>query len=415
MSWPSRDSLTPHLLALRLTSTDRATRVCRVFPLFQEHATLLSGAASRLTFERAPWLPVCPPEWQMLEREQASQQGGSAPHGALTVARTVTSPPAHGSGRGVPHTCCLDDELRGRMMREHGLRGGMREMRPQGPSLYAPGGRGGWLVAAAREVIWANLGVYEEPPDAAPTALFVSFDGASNQRRIADEAAVAEAVRGVVAQARPHWRFRRQRLEQLSYTNEMRLLRSTRLFICLFSAGCVRVLSRTLARRDCDLAYSRVLSRTEIVRRAAILSGPIGSRVRSLTNCQFLPPGAIVIQIHGALRGEIASGSALHQYRADFCTRGLGLRWAGYAAHGWRRLYPDEALHEDFSHARVEPARFARFIARALGGQWEMINRQFVDDIRRADNGSIDEAGVLQLMAEAEAADPREVAPFKFE
>ena len=144
------------------------------------------------------------------------------------------------------------------MMREHGLRGGMREMRPQGPSLYAPGGRGGWLVAAAREVIWANLGVYEEPPDAAPTALFVSFDGASNQRRIADEAAVAEAVRGVVAKARPHWRFRRQRLEQLSYTNEMRLLRSTRLFICLFSAGCVRVLSRTLARRDCDLAYSSV-------------------------------------------------------------------------------------------------------------------------------------------------------------
>ena len=246
----------------------------------------------------------------------------------------------------------------------------MRELRPQ--SLYPPGGRGGWLVAAAREVIWANLGVLDEPAGEPPTVVFVSTDGASNGRRLVNEEAVAEAVRAVVASARPQWRFRRQRLEQLSYENEVRLLRSTRLFICLFSAA--------------------------------------------LTNCQFLPPGAIVLQIHGALRGEIGFREALHQYRAQFCTRRIGLRWAGFAAHGWRRKYPEETSHEDFSHARVDPARFARFVGRALDGQWSVISREFVDSIGRAVNRS-DEFDALarEVVDEAKAPDPRETRPFVFE
>ena len=113
---------------------------------------------------------------------------------------------------------------------------------------------------AMRHVVWANLGVYSVVPD---TVVFVSNEGASNQRHIANEQAVADGVRRLVAHERPGWKFVHQRLETLSYANELRLMRRTTVLIALFGSAIhnwcarhrrgTRAVSRelTLSRRAC--------------------------------------------------------------------------------------------------------------------------------------------------------------------
>ena len=75
--------------------------------------------------------------------------------------------------------------------------------------------------------------------------------------------------------------------------------------------------------------------------------------------------GAIVVQIHGALRGEIQRRDAL-KYGDDWCSTRLGIHWAAYLADGWNRTYPDESDHADFTIARVDPTAFGAFVRRAL-------------------------------------------------
>jgi capsular polysaccharide biosynthesis protein len=192
-----------------------------------------------------------------------------------------------------------------------------------------------------RSVVWANLGVLAEPSThrTAPLVLFVRSDGASNHRRIVNEAALAASVRAVLAESRPQWRFRHQAFESLTYANELRLLRSVKVLIALYSA--------------------------------------------SLTNCQFLPPGAIVLQIHGALRGEIERADTT-KYARDYCNAALGLRWAGFLAAGWNRTYPDEADHPDFTNARVDPAAFGAFVRRAIVDEdFDGLKHEYHEAVRR--------------------------------
>ena len=273
--------------------------------LFHELCTLFSGPASRLTVVREPSLPHCPPPWE----------GGHK--------RRLSARPYKDS------RCCLNDSTRAAMRTARGDRLQIAELRP-----YPPSGERVHLQAM-RRVVWANLGVANTPAD---TVLFVSNEGATNGRRIADEAAVADAVRRAVSALRPAWRFRYQRLESLSYANELRLLRRTTIMIGLFGSN--------------------------------------------LHNCRFLDAGAAVLQIHGALKGELGS---LYQYR-HVCHKGLGLRWAAYVAPGWNcSVYKPEsekALEcsgtepkgRDFTVARVDPASFVRFFTAALEGNWSQLS-----------------------------------------
>ena len=190
------------------------------------------------------------------------------------------------------------------------------------------------------------------PARAQPTPSSIRAVGsATNGRTIADEAAVAAAVRRVLSELRPNWRFRYQRLESLSYTNEVRLLRRTTLMISLFGS--------------------------------------------SLHNCRFLPPGAIVLQVHGALKGEVAARTA-YQFR-EVCEGWMGLRWAGFAVPGWRCNWYDPNVSlsgpscapdqqstphgSDFERARVEPASFVRFVAAALVGNFSQLARAYGQEI----------------------------------
>ena len=306
-------------------------------PLFREITALFSGSASRITFVRTPALRGCSPHWEA---------GGSLRSRKIDAASSLEAEAQATDGLGSSseqgRRCCHNASTRASLRTALGSDVRVAELRPFPPS------RRPVHLRAMRKLVWANLGVYDTVPD---TALFVSNEGASNGRTIADEAAVAAAVRRALSELRPNWRFRYQRLESLSYTNEVRLLRRTTLLISLFGS--------------------------------------------SLHNCRFLPPGAIVLQVHGALKGEVAARTA-YQFR-KVCEDWMGLRWAGFAAPGWRCNWydPNASLTDpfcapgqqstphssDFERARVEPASFVRFLAAALGGNFSQLSRTYGREI----------------------------------
>ena len=200
-----------------------------------------------------------------------------------------------------------------------------------------------------RDVVWANLGVSDAPVD---VALFVSNMGASNGRRIAEEAHVANAVAKVVHRTLPHLTYRYQSLEALSYPNEVRLVRRTAVFISLFGAA--------------------------------------------IANCRFLPPGSLVLQLHGALKGEVTGNAPVCQYRS-LCEGHLGVTVLGYAVPGWYRRYPEEAASPDLMTARISPPALAHWVGRALNrSEWPAIRAEFDAAIRRRGTereGDSDDAG----------------------
>lgn len=272
--------------------------------VFRELAALFAGRASRMAITRSPGVPHCPPRWEVAD-----------------------------------DTCCgginATDTLRHRL----GLAGSTQllaaELRPQQP--YAPDA----LRPAMRSVVWANLGVLDAPAD---TFLFVSNEGATNMRRIADEASVAAAVERVVRARAPRLTFRYQRLEALSLENEVRLIRRTRYMAVLFGA--------------------------------------------SISHCRFLPLGALVLQLHGALKGETAAYAALSQYQ-DVCERSqLVVRLVGYAVPGWHTRYPEDASSPHLMTAAIPPRQLAHWVGRVFNeSEVPAMQSEFVAAIRRDSSG----------------------------
>ena len=122
-----------------------------------------------------------------------------------------------------------------------------------------------------------------------------------------------------------------------------------------------------------------------------------------LANCRLLPPGAIVVQITGALKGEIGEASTWSQY-ANLCGPERGLRWVAFAVPGWRQRYPEDAGSPDLMTARVLPAPFAEFVARAIHA---LTNESEYDSLRSEYSQSLAGKGKAKAKAgdaEAEAA-----------
>ena len=203
-----------------------------------------------------------------------------------------------------------------------------------------------------RHVVWGNLGIGDETTYPADTVLFVSNVAASNARRIANESGLADVVREVVRQVKPEYRFRYQRLEALSFENEVRLIRRTRYMAVLFGAA--------------------------------------------ISNCRFLPPGSLVLRLHGALKGEVTGNAPVCQYRS-LCEGHLGVTVLGYAVPGWYRRYPEEAASPDLMTARISPPALAHWVGRALNrSEWPAIRAEFDAAIRRRGTereGDSDDAG----------------------
>ena len=174
------------------------------------------------------------------------------------------------------------------------------------------------------------MGVYEPPKQ--HVALFASSKNAKNGRSIDDEDSVARALARLVAIERPQLQFLHVNLESLSYANEIRLLRRTMLFVALFGSG--------------------------------------------LHNCRFLPAGAVVIQIYGALKGE-----SMPCFYYEICHVGVGLGFASYVPRGWdAKLYKSE----DAVKARIDIPALLRVVNGSLNGESAGLWRDFLGEAGHA-------------------------------
>ena len=345
--------------------------------IFREITELFSGRASRLRVVRSVAVPVCLPPW---ERHQSSHNGQGH--------------------------CCHNESQREAIHRTHarpGLPLPQVELHPEPPSRNAA------HLRAMRRVAWANLDVADAAVD---TVVLVSTQAASNGRRLANEEALAAALRALLSEVQPQWHFRHQRLESLSYVNEVRLMRRTAVLISLFGSGLCVLAARQqghlpqhphtmrawmhavpggvsfVARMASWLHATtphfhpclvRSPVKVPVSSRLSCWSG-VSHRILRSYNCQFMPEGGLVLQVHGALKGEVTPDAAF-AYRRTCHTR-MGLDWAAYAVPGWNCSYynlpavphdcpradwpPSADTWYDFHTARVSISPFLRFVHRAL-------------------------------------------------
>ena len=118
----------------------------------------------------------------------------------------------------------------------------------------------------------------------ADVALFVSSANATNGRRIADEEAVALELKAYFARAQPRLQFVHVNPQALSFLDEVRLFRRTRVLVTLFGS--------------------------------------------TFWNCVYMRPGALVVQIHGALKNDFDAGAAFGW--CELCQKNLGVHWTPY-------------------------------------------------------------------------------------
>ena len=105
---------------------------------------------------------------------------------------------------------------------------------------------------------------------------------------------------------------------------------------------------------------------------SAVLVSLFGS---ALNNCIYMARGSTVLEIHAALKNDYDHWND-HLYRR-VCEEGLGLNWAGFMpatsvrprrdpSSGALQWAHGEGNRSTERWAFVEPAAFARFVARAL-------------------------------------------------
>ena len=91
---------------------------------------------------------------------------------------------------------------------------------------------------AVRRIAWTNVGAREaSPPPGAPLVLWASSEKASNGRHVLDELGVVKQVREHLARAWPALELMHARLPELSFAQEVRLMRRAVVFISLFGSA----------------------------------------------------------------------------------------------------------------------------------------------------------------------------------
>ena len=188
---------------------------------------------------------------------------------------------------------------------------------------------------AMRGFVYRNAGFdSEQEPD---TVTFVSASRASSRRRLVAEGQLVGHLRAYVAARHPDLRFVLHVPEQVSFADELQLLRRTRVYVSLFSSA--------------------------------------------LHLCRLLPPGSIVVELHGALLVDWQDAGY-----AQLCAASMGLRWVGVAALNAvpalsnPLLAVDKAklaLSPDFARARVDANRLVASVDAALAGDWPGAIRQY--------------------------------------
>lgn len=275
---------------------------------FEQLQVLLGGAGSGVTIRRVPWVPIC----------GAGRKDDPYQH---------EDPPA----------CCLGDVCSPQTFRgKHTL----QLMIDENVAPAAP-------LDELRRVVWANIdntSATTGGQQPSRIVLFASSNRPSNRRHIQDESVLAEACRAYFADKRPELTFVHQRLEDLAYVDELRLLGRATVFIALFGSG--------------------------------------------LHNCRFLPRGAVVVELRGAMGHEYTN---LGGY-SNLCAGAAGHRWLALAAKNaapvhvrWdaeRRGYDFKYENRrDPSTARFDaPALVARIDA-AMNGDWPRVLGAYVREV----------------------------------
>ena len=190
-----------------------------------------------------------------------------------------------------------------------------------------------------------SLRLSERQP--AELALFVATANATNGRRVADEDSLAIELKDYFARAHPHLRFVHVNPQALSFLDEVRLFRRTRVLVTLFGS--------------------------------------------TFWNCVYMRPGALVVQIHGALKNDFDAGAAFGW--CELCQKNLGIRWTAHAVAdampSWGCDDVDSDAHLMRGHAgrparcvisrpngsdytaRVDGAALVRVIDEAMAGSYQ--------------------------------------------
>ena len=184
-----------------------------------------------------------------------------------------------------------------------------------------------------RAFIYRNMGF--EATTAVDTFYFVSSRSPSNTRRLVGEDELVEHLHKHIARHHPGLRFFYQvpgAGASASFADQARWLRRTRVFVSLFSSA--------------------------------------------LHSCRLLPPGSIVVEIHGALLNDWSDSGY-----AWLCAEQMGLRWVGVAADDAVPAFEAAADRlqrlPDFSHARVNASLLLEVIDAALRADWRAAFRAY--------------------------------------
>jgi hypothetical protein len=158
---------------------------------------------------------------------------------------------------------------------------------------------------------------------ATPVVTWLLAAGGSNSRTIADEPSLVAAVQAWLARHRPQWRFRALRPEALSFREEAAALASSDVLVSLFGSA--------------------------------------------LQNCVFMPLGAVVVEVHGALRNDMAA----HWPYYNLCAVGYGHRWVGFAVDGSTPRMPgDTAAGCDERGCAAPPVKQRGWLWKRPDGSW---------------------------------------------
>ena len=191
-----------------------------------------------------------------------------------------------------------------------------------------------------RAIAWANVAAAEPSEH---LVLWASSEGPSNGRLIVHETAAVSRVRNFLAERWPSSVFAHKRLMDLSVRQEIRLLRRTAVFITLFGS--------------------------------------------SEHHCRWLPPGAIVLEIRGAMKNDFAD---IYTY-PDLCARSMGLRWTGLTTPGHVPAvqrsqsgiitFGEHLRRDDYFKARLDPDELIATLDLALRGNFSASLHRFAANI----------------------------------
>uniref|UniRef100_A0A7S2N2S3 Glycosyltransferase 61 catalytic domain-containing protein n=1 Tax=Haptolina brevifila TaxID=156173 RepID=A0A7S2N2S3_9EUKA len=335
---------------------------------YDELQTIFSGPAARLIVHRANWVPVCHGKGGRRSRESL---GCCATNGPAVV------PPAAAIAFTLLNASASVEELASRLQGLESQQlgpltslgnvsaGGVAVVKLAELNVNEPRGQTTGLSKTAadtvRRIAWENVGAQEESSN---LVLWASSERASNRRKVHKEMDVVSRVREHLRHAWPALELMHARLTELNLAQEIRLMRRAAVFISLFGSA--------------------------------------------LHNCRFMRPGAIVIEIRGAMKNDYSDFSLY----ANVCAELMGVRWAGLTTEGHvpsfkrdrgtgKPIWGKPARPQDRYIARINAAALISKLELALRSNFTALIHEYASNITWKDQI------VMRNWAEAKLALPQ--------